>query len=197
MRALILLLSAVVLILAALIVYPALAGGTGGATASTGRLFDATRLITDARAGESATYRDERGETWTFKVEMAVPGGPERPPRIRIWSIRRDRSGDPLPGGTEVYEHRPTRHGLYPLMAPADPEGYDRVWIWSRIRWAAVSWQGKPRELWRVDLIDPALPEAGGADHVVAWLDESVPVFGLVRWQRRDRTWELVDWSPR
>ena len=197
MRALILLFSAVVLILAALIVYPSLADGAGDSAPSAGRLFDATRLIADAAAGETATYRDEHGETWTFKVESAVPGGTERPPRIRIWSTRRDRSGNPLPGGTHVYDHLPTRHGLYPLMAPADPDGYDRIWIWDRIRRASLPWQGASRELWRIDLIDPALPEVGDADHVVAWLDEAVPVFGLVRWQRRDRTWDLVEWSPR
>ena len=197
MRALILLFSVIVLILAALIVYPTFASGPGGGGPSAGQLFDATRLIADAVAGEAATYRDERGETWTFKVEMAVPGGTEQPPRIRVWSVRRDTTGNPLPGGTQVYDHLPSRHGLYPLMAPADPEGYDRVWVWDRIRRASVPWQGEPRELWRVDLIDPALPETGGADHVVAWLDESVPVFGLVRWQRRGRTWDLIDWSPR
>ncbi len=46
-------------------------------------------------------------------------------------------------------------------------------------------------------LLDRPLPAEGGADHVVAWLDPTVPVFGLLRWQRRDRTWNLVDWSPR
>jgi hypothetical protein len=82
-------------------------------------------------------------------------------------------------------------------MAPADPDGHDRIWIWEHIRRVRMPWQGKDRDLWRIDLIDPALPEEGGADHVVAWLDESAPVFGLVRWQRRDRTWDLVNWEPR
>lgn len=193
MRALILLFSAVVLVLAALIVYPSLAARPGGDGASVGRLFDATRLIADATTGEYATYRDERGETWTFRVESAVPGGAEAPPQVRIWSVRRDPAGNPLPGGSQVYDHLPTRHGLYPLMAPADPDGYDRIWIWDRIRRASIPWQGEARELWRVDLIDPALPAVGGADHVVAWLDEAEPVFGLVRWQRRGRTWDLVE----
>ena len=196
MRALILLFSAVVLILAALIVVPSLGGRSKG-SAPTGRVFDATRLIADASAGEYAVYRDERGETWTFKVETAVPGGAERPPRIRVWSIQRDPAGNPLPNGSHVYDHLPTRHGLYPLMAPADPDGYDRIWVWDRIRRATLPWQGKPKELWRVDLIDPALPQEAGADHVVAWLDESVPVFGLVQWQRRGRTWDLIEWGPR
>lgn len=197
MRALILLLSAVVLILAALIVYPSFGGGPRDGSASVGRLFDATRLISDAVAGEFATYRDERGETWTFSVESSTPGGAEVPPVIRVRSSRRDPVGNPLPGGTQVYDHLPTRHGLYPLMAPADPDGYDRIWIWDRIRRASMPWQGESLELWRVDLIDPALPALGGADHVVAWLDESVPVFGLVRWQRRGRTWDLVERGPR
>ena len=195
MRALILLFSVVVLVLAALIVYPSFAGGRSAT--GEGLVFDATRLIADAATGETATYRDEQGETWTFKVETSIPGGSERAPRIRVWSVRRDRNGNPLPGGTQVYDHLPARHGLYPLMAPADPDGYDRIWVWDRIRRSTLPWQGAPRELWRVDLIDPALPQEGGADHVVAWLDESVPVFGLVRWQRRDRTWDLIEWSPR
>ena len=78
---------------------------------------------------------------------MAVPGGTERPPRIRVWSIRRDRNGNPLPGGTQVYDHLPTRHGSVPLMAPADPDGYDRIWVWDRIRRASLPWQGESRDL--------------------------------------------------
>lgn len=191
MRALILLLSVAIIVLAVLIVLhrpdPVRAGP----------VFDATRLLADARMGESATYRDERGNTWTFKVERAVPGAVDHPPLVRLWSIRRDSQGNPIPDASHVYEHNPTRHGLFPLTAPADPDGYDRLWVWDRIRRAPLSWQGREREAWRFDLIDPALPAEGGEDHVVAWLDESVPIFGLLRWQRRGRTWDLVDWSPR
>jgi len=190
-RAFIVLVSAYVLLLATLIVR-----GSGGGPEKP-VAFTAMRLVQDARPGETATYRDEQGETWTFKVEQSMRGGPDHPPRIRIWSTRRDRRGNPLPGGTQVYDHLPTRHGFMPLMAPADPDGYDRVWVWDRIRRGRISWRGQPRDLWRIDLIDPALPEAGGADHVVAWVDEDVPVFGLVRWQRRGQTWDLVEWSPR
>lgn len=191
MRALIVLLSVLVIALAVLILLDRPAPARSGPT------FDATQLVADTQPGESATYTDERGETWSFKVDQVIPAAPDRPPQIQVWSIRKDRHGNPLPGGSQVYTHLPTRHGLFPLMAPQDPDGRDRVWVWSRIQRLEVPWQGKSRPAWRFDLIDPALPEEGGADHVVAWLDESVPVFGLLKWQRRDRTWVLTDWSPR
>ena len=191
MRARIVLLSAAVIVLAVLILQSRPDEPTRGAT------FDATHLIADAAPGETATYRDERGETWTFRVEQVVPAGPDRPARIHVLSSRRDRRGQPLPGGAQDYTHVPSRHGLFPLMAPQDPDGYDRLWVWTRIREADLAWQGDARSAWRFDLIDPALPPDEGADHVVAWLDASVPVFGLVRWQRRGQTWDLVEWSPR
>ena len=83
-------------------------------------------------------------------------------------------------------------------MAPGDPDGYDRTWIWTRIRREKVPGpDGREREAWRVDLIDPAIDPEGGADHVVAWLDEDIPVFGLLRWQRGGRTFVLEDYYPR
>jgi len=158
--------------------------------------FDATRLISDAMRGESATYRDGTGNTITWTVEAAIPPGLDREPRIRLLAVYRDRDGKTAPGGVAHYEHNPVRHGLFPLMAPQDPHGYDRLWVWSRIRREGINFQGERRTVWRFDLIDPALLPEGGNDHVVAWLDEDIPVFGLVRFQRRGTTWELDEWGP-
>lgn len=157
--------------------------------------LDAGRLISDARRGERATYRDEVGHTVTYVVEASVPAGANRQPSVRILVSHQDRQGAPVPGGSVRYDHLPARHGLFPLMAPTDPKGFDRLWIWTRIRRAQLSWRGKARDAWRFDLIDPALPPEGDGDHVVAWMDESAPVFGMIRFQRRGRTWDLVDWG--
>ncbi len=191
MRALILLLSLVVVTLAVLILLAKPEPVTVGPT------FDAARLLGDARVGEEATYRDEQGRTLTLRTESVVPGGPDSSPWVRIRMTRRDKQGRILPGGQAVYDHYPAKHGLFPLVAAADPQGLDRLWVWTRIRRSSLTWQGQAREAWRFDLIDPALPAKGGEDHVVAWLDETVPVFGLVQWQRRDETWVLEDWRPR
>ncbi|MFV1958165.1 MAG: hypothetical protein ACC662_02005 [Planctomycetota bacterium] len=191
MRALIVILSAVVVALAVLILL------SRPPTLEAGPTFDATALITDAARNERAVYRDEGGNTLTYTVEMAVPGGVDREPLARILVAWRDRTGKPVPWASARYEHRVTRHGFFPLMAPGDPEGYDRVWIWTRISRARLTWRGRARMAWRVDLIDPALPRENDADHVVAWLDPSVPVYGLLRWQRGGRTWTLVDWNPK
>ena len=191
MRIAILLLSALVVALAV----PILVGGQPQARPAP--VFDATALIADATRGESATYRDEVGNTVTWTVEAAIPPGPDREPRIRILAVHRDREGHEVPGGIARYEHHPARHGLFPLMAPNDPQGYDRLWVWTRIRREEAVWRGEPRQLWRFDLLDPALEPEGGGDHVVAWLDEEVPVFGIVRFQRRGRTWELAEWEGR
>lgn len=191
MRALILLLSLTVVTLAVLILL------AHPEPASVGPTFDATRLLGDARPGEEATYRDEQGRTLTLRCESVVPGGPDSSPWVRIRMIRRDKRGRILPGGQAVYDHYLTKHGLFPLVAAADPQGLDRLWVWRRIRRGELTWQGRSRPAWRFDLIDPALPSAGGGDQVIAWLDETVPVFGLLQWHRRGETWVLEDWSPR
>ena len=162
MRTLILLFSVLVATLAVLILLARPQPVTVGPT------FDATRLLGDARPGEEATYRDEKGETLTLKTESVVPGGPDSSPWVRIRITRRDRLGNLVPGGQAVYDHYPTRHGLFPLVAAADPRGLDRLWVWKRIRRSHLTWQGESHEGWRFDLIDPALPEEGGEDHVVA-----------------------------
>ena len=49
-------------------------------------------------------------------------------------------------------------HGWLPLMAPQEPDGLDRLWVWARIRQEPLSVLGKERLCWRVDAIDGALP---------------------------------------
>jgi hypothetical protein len=181
MRALILVLSAVVLGLSGWILYD------GGARAATGPTFTLGHLIGDAGEGERATYTDQEGNQLTFYVEKAVPSGPDRPPYVLVRRILSDRMGKPLPNADDRYEHMVTVHGIFPLTAPSDPSGYDRLWVWSRLRPETIDWQGRKRDTWRFDAIDPALPP--DADTVVVWMDEAVPVFGIVRWTRGDRTW--------
>ena len=190
MRALILVLAAVVIGLAALII------STESSPLTTGPVFDATRFIRDARSGERASYRNESGQLLTFTVELAVPGAPDREPAIHLLVSLEDAQGKPLPYGAATYEHRPARHGLFPLTAPNDPDGLDRLWVWTRIRQEPVTLRGRELLAWRFDLIDPALSPDDDADHVVAWLDPSIPVFGLVRWQRKGVTWNLESWEP-
>lgn len=191
MRALILVLAALVIGLAALII------STESSPLPVGPVFDATRFIGDARRGERASYRNEAGQLLTYTIEMAVPGSIDREPMIQVLVSLQDRQGSPVPYGAARYEHRPVRHGLFPLMAPTDPDGLDRVWVWSRIRRDSINVRGRDVVAWRVDLIDPALPPEDDADHVVAWLDPDVPVFGLLRWQHRGSTWNLEAWDPK
>jgi hypothetical protein len=190
LRALILLLSAIVVGLAASIL---LADTT---PEDRGPVFYPSRGISDALPGEHARYRDESGLLLTWSVPAVVPSGADRPPHVQIQQKLQDRTGRELPEGSGLYEHRPTRHGFVPLMAPSDPRGFDRVWIWDRIRRERITWKGREREVWRIDFIDPALPAEAGVDHVVVWMDEAAPVFGILRWQRAGRTWELIDGNP-
>jgi hypothetical protein len=189
-RALILVLSVAVVLLAASILLaedPAPAEGP---------VFHAARLISDALPGEFARYRDEEGYLRTWRV-TATAGG-DGVPRKAILQHVEDPTGREIREAAVPYEHWPSRHGLFPVLAPEDPEGYDRLWVWTRIRRERVPGpDGRERDAWRVDLIDPALDPERDADHVVAWLDESIPVFGLLRWQRAGKTWVLEDWGPR
>lgn len=191
MRALILVLAALVVGLAALII------STESSPLPAGPVFDATRLIRNAQKGESATYRDESGRLLNFAVELAIPGSMDREPAVHLLISLTDRQGKPAPYGAARYEHRPARHGLFPLMAPGDPDGLDRLWVWTRIRQERITHRGRDILAWRFDLIDPALPSDDDADHVVAWVDSSIPVFGLVRWQRQGVTWNLEAWEPK
>jgi hypothetical protein len=97
---------------------------------------------------------------------------------------------EPRPDDGVTYDHRLTDHGWFPLMAPEVPEALDRVWIVRSIVPDKLPWNDEERSCWRVDLIDPALPE--GSDTVVAWLDERIPVFGLLKWKRAGETWEYM-----
>jgi hypothetical protein len=179
MRALILVLSALVLALAVwMLVEPP------GAQA-TGPTFLLGRLIADAQEGERAAYVDGEGNTLVYSVEKSVPAGPDRPPFLLIRRVLADRSGKVQ--ASDTWQHMVTVHGIFPLTAPQDPTGYDRLWVWTRLRQESIDWQGRKRVAWRFDAIDPALPP--DADTVVVWMDEEVPVFGMVQWRRDGRTW--------
>jgi hypothetical protein len=151
-------------------------------------------MLFDGMPGEEAVYRDEDGNQLVWRLEQRL----RQPPREDRFLIRRrllDRTNQPMGAHANVaYEHSVTNHGWYPLMDPEEPEGRDRVWIWARIQEAKLSFRGKERACWRVDFVDPALPE--GADGVQAWFLEEAPVFGIIQWQRQDRTWVLTSWSP-
>jgi hypothetical protein len=188
MRALILVLCAVVVTLTIPVLLHA-----GGATRTTevGERFYPGVLLYDARTGEEATYRDQEGNTLVWRVvERIAPEGQTE--RLRILRLLLDRTGRPMsPRFGEIrYEHDFVHHGWFPLMAPLEPQGLDRLWIWARIRQEQRAVRGKEWDAWRVDFIDPALEP--GSDEVQAWFHPDVPVFGLVEWHRGGRTWTLV-----
>ena len=153
-----------------------------------GPVFRAGRLISDATKGEEAQYADAEGNRVLYRVDGTLAGGPDHPPWVRIRREVRDATDRLL--STRSYEHYPTIHFLFPLTAPDDPDGYDRVWVWQRIRRETIEVGGKPRLAWKVDGVDPAAPP--DEDSFVAWMDDTVPVFGLLRWQHRGRTWTLI-----
>jgi hypothetical protein len=159
----------------------------------TSNVFVAARLIGDAAPGEQARYRDEEGYQLVWRVDGVIPGTADRPAQIRITRFLVDPRGRSMTDASGTYDHFPSRHGLFPLTAPSDPQGYDRLWVWTRIRRETVPWRGGTRKAWRVDLIDPALPSEGDRDHAIAWLDETIPVYGLLRFQHNGRTWEWVE----
>jgi hypothetical protein len=153
-----------------------------------GPVFAVGRLISDAVKGEEVQYADPEGNRVLWRVESILGGGPDHPPWKRIRRERRDAAERLL--SVQSYEHYPTIHFLFPLTAPEEPDGYDRVWVWQRIRRDAIDVGGKRRAVWRVDGVDPGAPPDD--DTFVAWLDETVPVFGLLKWQHRGKTWTLV-----
>ena len=77
--------------------------------------------------GETATYRDEQGETWTFKVESRrVPGWLGAPaPDPDLVQPAGTAAGNPLPGGT---------HGLRPPPDAARPLPADGARRSGRVR---------------------------------------------------------------
>lgn len=192
MRALILILSVLVVALAGLIVVRV--HGRATQARQEGPLFYVGTLLADARPGEEAVYREATSlRLQAYRVEKGPPPSAFAPPHKLIRRLLRDRSGQPIGGASAsiLYKHRLTEHGWFPLTAPEVPDALDRVWIVRSIRRDTLTLNRKERICWRVDLIDPALPE--DADTVVAWLDEKTPVFGLLKWKRRGETWELVD----
>lgn len=193
MRALILVLSALVVALAV----PVLRHVGGGASeGKPGELLHLGLLIANARPGEEATYRDQDGNTLIWSVEARLPAPVASQERIVVRRRLLDNLGRPMdPRWADLaYEHDSARHGWFPLMAPQDPGGLDRLWVWARMRRDVRVIRGKERACWRIDAVDPGLTE--GADEVLCWFDEDAPVYGLVEWHRAGRTWTLVGSKP-
>ena len=190
MRALILVLCAVVVVLTVPVILHA-----GGATRTpaVGGRFHPGVLLFDAKAGEEATYRDQEGNTLVWHVTERIAEEKYGNERLRILRRLLDRTGRSMsPRFGEVsYEHDFVDHGWFPLMAPLEPGGLDRLWVWARIREEKRTVRGKEWNAWRVDFTDPALEP--GADEVHAWFHADVPVFGLLEWHHHGRIWTLVD----
>ena len=189
MRALILLLSAVVVALAASII---LYMGSRHSQPKIGDVFELHQLLANAERGEVAHYRDEttgRGMTW--RVRAKIVQGMNSEPLIRLHRHMTDRLGQTLsgPDATAVYDHRVSVHGWFPLSAPTMPGQLERVWIVRGIRRDTLRWNGRERSCWRVDFIDPSL--SANKDTVVGWYHTEAPVFGLLKWKRLDATWVL------
>ncbi len=188
MRAAILVLAAVVVVLAVSIVREV--ERRPDELRETGPRFDIVRLLPDAVKGEWAQYREEgsnRRLQWIV-VDRPPPQREEAPHLV----IRRDVIGvdgelDPSQGGPVAYPHQLVHHGWFPFLTPEKPGELDRVWIVRGIRRDRLKRGGVEQEAWRVEFLDPALPEEFEA--VVAWFDERLPVFGLIQWTRYGETW--------
>lgn len=190
MRALILLLSVIVVALAASIV--SYADKRPDVQRRQGKTLPVQALLGDAFPGEEVVYREETSlRRMVFRVEQTPAPAMMQAPHIVIKRLVQDRYGRLYddPGAVLTYKHKITRHGWFPLTAPEDPDALDRIWVIRSIRPDKIRVRQKERDCWRVDLIDPALPPE--ADTVVAWLDPKVPVFGLLKWKRLDETWML------
>ncbi|MFM8980153.1 MAG: hypothetical protein ACKOSS_06800 [Planctomycetia bacterium] len=189
MRALILLLAGLVVALAIPVLWHE---GGGARQARAGEAFAVGQLVANAQVGEEAVYTDQDGNRLVWTVERRTDASAGEQQRVMVRRRLYDKSGqlaDPR-WGDMVYEHDVLRHGWFPLMAPQDPQGYDRLWVWARIRRDQRVVHGKQQRCWRVDAVDPGLPPE--ADGVLCWFHEQAPVFGLVEWTRGGRTWTLV-----
>ncbi len=190
MRALILFLAAAVVGLAVMIVL--YMDKRPGFVHRTGPLFYVGGLLSDAEAGEAATYQER---TSRRLIDFELKQSPRLPPYAEpfklIRRVLRDAQGEIYKGPASAvsYQHKLTDHGWFPLMAPEVPDALDRLWIIRTIKPDRITVNRAEHECWRVDLIDPALPE--GSDTVVAWLSEKVPVYGLLKWKRGGETWEF------
>ncbi|MDJ0973852.1 MAG: hypothetical protein QNJ98_05285 [Planctomycetota bacterium] len=190
MRALILGLSVVIIALVVAIILEVTSRAKPARQA--GEEFEAGRLIADALPGETASYREDGGRFRVRTFQVREVPSPDQTGGIPVITIRQTTKDPRAPAGTEervTYQHRITDHFWFPLTEPRAPEAKDRVWILHRIRRETILHQGKERACWRIDLIDPAL--APEAEHVVAWVDPEIPVFGLLQWRRNDETWVL------
>lgn len=193
MRALILFLSLVVVGLSGSIVWE-LSQRTG-TTGPVGEMLVVSRFLQNAGASESAEYVSQGGRFLAYRIVNRLEV-PDRPLRFEIEVARQVRRQQAAPGEAPVkYVHDETVHGIFPLMAPEAPERLDRVWIIRSIRREEIVLEGESLMTWRYDLIDPALDPA--AEAIVAWYHEDAPVFGLVRFKRRDETYELTNWKPK
>lgn len=188
MRVLILVLCASVVFLTVLVLVDA---GGGAREAHAVVRFLPAELLYDAQEGEEATYRDAEGNSlvWTvLKRLIAEQRGQER---LVIRRRLLDRNGNLMDPrwGDVAYEHDFALHKYYPLMAPHEPDGLDRRWVWTQILQETRTLRGREALCWRVDFLDPALPQ--GEHEVRAWFHAEVPVFGLVEWHHYGRTWTL------
>ena len=197
MRALILVMALVCIGLSASIVAEVSARPSASQRSFVGEPFDLGRMLLDCDEGEGAVYGREtaggkEGARLHFRV-LAREGTRAEPPRFRIENVYEANTSAEPPVSTE-YVHDAARHGWLPLTTPQAPERLDRLWVVRSISREEILFRGKPLMAWRVDLIDPALPEDEEA--VVAWMHEEAPVFGLLRFKRRDDTWTLLNWRP-
>ena len=193
MRALLLLESALVILLAGAVLL--LPRGGAGATSPTD-FFPAERFLPDALPGEHVTYGVDGGRsTLEYDVDKVDRGNPlTGPPKISIRRTLLDAQHHLLLDPAPTYTHVPHLHGMFPLLAQDAPGGYDRTWVWTRITRDKIPWHGKTLRCWRVDAIDPALPE--DAEAVQVWMHEDVPVFGILKWSRGGHVYE-ADWTPK
>ena len=138
-----------------------------------GPLLEVGALLADARGGEEAGVPP--GQDRHVAEVPRRAGAPPAAFAVPYLLIRRtlaDARLQPYEGDEAgvAYEHKVTEHGWFPLMAPEVPDALDRIWVIRSIRQEKITVSNQEWLAWRVDLIDPALPE--GKDTVVAWLHE-------------------------
>jgi len=197
MRVLILILAAVVVALAVLIVTFVQERDELGPRL--GPLMNLENMIANARASEEVEYREATSfRQMSYRVEQA----PHLPPFATPWkfirrTLRDARSQTYEDAATGVgYRHDIGAHGWFPLMAPEVPDALDRVWVIRAIHQDKITVMSREWDCWRVDCIDPALPD--GEDTVVVWMNEQIPVYGILKWKRAGETWEVTRgaWAP-
>jgi hypothetical protein len=191
MRLVILLEACLILGLAGAILFQ---GNRAPAAEPTGEVFLFNRFLGDAVPGEKASYRTDVGETVDFTVGPVDRGGPTGLPWVNVSRAMRDAMGIPIQEPVADYNHFFYKHGIFPFLTPGEPNALDRVWVMRRIRRAEIDWGGKKLRCWRVECIDPGLKPS--EDAIEVWLHEDVPVYGILRWQRQGRTFDLTSWKP-